>query len=685
LLKIWAEISLFKIKIKMKKLIITILILLISTNLFVPFSLAKDSYPKLGSYYLDPYAPKSDYENLAKYDLIIFDIDLPQARPDLIEYLRKENPDIKLFAYITSQSVADIDTLSDKEVIRSRNYNMALKNDWWLKDSSGNPITYSEIFWFIKCINPNDSWNDYLSDTIRNEVENSDVWDGVFLDVLVTDISWINNADIDTNQDGVKDTREEMNSYWVAQMDDLLKKVNQKISKPIIGNVNPIAIFEEQLNGALFEDFPTQWFGPKSWTLTMDQYLNKLPEKNQSPNFYVLNSTSNNTGNSAMYQEMRFGLASTLMGDGYHTFDFGYNEHSQAWWYDEYEVALGMPESSAYNLLDKKNPFIKEGLWRRDFENGIAIVNSTDKEQSYVFSQEEFEKINGQQDRSVNSGEKINFIKLAAHDGIILRKINNNIVNNSFDNGAFVRVFDKNGEKIRNGFYAYKDAYDGEAQVLISDIDNDKTDEVLINLKGKISIYKNGELLRSFMPYNGAFKGEVSFAVSDLNGDATQEIITGAGEGGGPHVRIFDIYGNPLTGGFFAYDENFRGGVDVVVMDLNGDASKEIVTSAGVGGGPHVRVFSKDGEPLTGGFFAYNDDFRGGVSVAAGDVDGDGEKEIITGAGAGNQPLVHVFSKDGNLLTEFLAYDADNIKGIKVMSDDIDKDGVDEIFVSLKE
>jgi FG-GAP repeat len=45
-------------------------------------------------------------------------------------------------------------------------------------------------------------------------------------------------------------------------------------------------------------------------------------------------------------------------------------------------------------------------------------------------------------------------------------------------------------------------------------------------------------------------------------------------------------------------------------------------------------------------FFAYDSGFRGGVSVAAGDIDGDGLADIITGAGPSGSPHVRAFSAD---------------------------------------
>ena len=90
-----------------------------------------------------------------------------------------------------------------------------------------------------------------------------------------------------------------------------------------------------------------------------------------------------------------------------------------------------------------------------------------------------------------------------------------------------------------------------------------------------------------FLAYAATFKGGVHVAAGDLNGDGKAEIVAGAGAGGGPQVRIFSADGRLLSGGFFAYDRNFRGGVNVAAIDLNNDGKDEIITGAGVGGGEH--------------------------------------------------------------------------------------------------
>jgi hypothetical protein len=129
--------------------------------------------------------------------------------------------------------------------------------------------------------------------------------------------------------------------------------------------------------------------------------------------------------------------------------------------------------------------------------------------------------------------------------------------------------------------------------------------------------------LASFYAYDPLFSGGVYVACGDVDGDGLADVITGAGPGGSPHVRAFSLAGGTPTevASFFAYDSAFAGGVGVAAGDVTGDGVAEIITGAGPGGGPHVRAFSLAGGVITevASFFAYDPAFAGGVSVAAGD------------------------------------------------------------------
>lgn len=157
-----------------------------------------------------------------------------------------------------------------------------------------------------------------------------------------------------------------------------------------------------------------------------------------------------------------------------------------------------------------------------------------------------------------------------------------------------------------------------------------------------------------FNAYDAAFRGGVRTAVGDVNGDGVNDLVTGPGPGGGPLVEVFNGVDGSLLIAFDAYDQAFQGGVNVAVADVNGDGFADVIVGAGQGGGPLVKIFS--GRALTLGLFtvpddallvafnAYNALFGGGVNVAAGDTNGDGFAEIITGPGVGGGTLVKVFN-----------------------------------------
>lgn len=198
---------------------------------------------------------------------------------------------------------------------------------------------------------------------------------------------------------------------------------------------------------------------------------------------------------------------------------------------------------------------------------------------------------------------------------------------------------------------------------------NNKVEKLLVGPKnGLASLIKitdqDGKKDNEFYAYANNFKGGVNFASGDINHDGQQEIITAAGPGGGPHIRIFNVGGEPI-GQFFAFNGNFRGGVNIATADVNNDGSDEIIAAQASGGDSEVKIFNGRGQML-GSFYAYDNKFKGGLNIATGDIDGDGEDEIITGLAAGNIPEVRIFKAIGVLQGQFLAYPKTFRGGVKV-------------------
>jgi len=197
-------------------------------------------------------------------------------------------------------------------------------------------------------------------------------------------------------------------------------------------------------------------------------------------------------------------------------------------------------------------------------------------------------------------------------------------------------------------------------------------------------------------PAYGAPQWGVNVTTGDTDGDTFDAIITGAGPGAiyGPHVRGFTVSGTPVPGlNFLAYGTN-KWGVNVAAGDIDGDGMDEIVTGAGPGAvfGPHERGFNHDGggtvSPVPGvSYFAYGT-LKWGVNVACGDVDGDGYDEIVTGAGPGAVfgPHVRGWNVDGGTAGAIpgLSFLAYGTPryGVRVACGDVDGDGMDEIITT---
>jgi serralysin len=114
---------------------------------------------------------------------------------------------------------------------------------------------------------------------------------------------------------------------------------------------------------------------------------------------------------------------------------------------------------------------------------------------------------------------------------------------------------------------------------------------------------------------------------------------------------------NSILYSFFAYDPKFTGGVRVAAGDIDSDGFTDLITAAGPGGGPQVTIFSGKDSSVLQSYFAYDPKFHGGVYVGAGDVNGDGKADVITGAGPGGGPQVTVFSgANGGQVESFFAY-----------------------------
>jgi hypothetical protein len=234
-----------------------------------------------------------------------------------------------------------------------------------------------------------------------------------------------------------------------------------------------------------------------------------------------------------------------------------------------------------------------------------------------------------------------------------------------------VQVYNEDGSPSRS-LDPFGAGFTGGVRVVTADVTGDGTDDIVaaagVGGGPAVKVFDGvtGAVVREFFAYAPDFRGGVNVAAGDVNADGFADIVVGTGVGGGPNVRVFDGATEGELHSFFAYESGFRGGVNVAVGDITGDGRADIITGTGTGGGPRVQAFDAVTWAEIGNFFAYDDTVRSGVTVAVGDVTGDGVAEIVTGAGFGSGPNVRVFDRAGDLQASFFAADERYRGGVTV-------------------
>mgnify|MGYP001011353090 FL=1 len=97
---------------------------------------------------------------------------------------------------------------------------------------------------------------------------------------------------------------------------------------------------------------------------------------------------------------------------------------------------------------------------------------------------------------------------------------------------------------------------------------------------------------------------------------------------GVPEISIADVNGN-VQKTFMAYKSTFKGGITIAGGDLEGDGDAEIISAPMSGLEADIRIFDKNGT-FKNHFLAYPPTYKGGVNIVAADLNNDGKSEIIT-------------------------------------------------------
>ena len=273
------------------------------------------------------------------------------------------------------------------------------------------------------------------------------------------------------------------------------------------------------------------------------------------------------------------------------------------------------------------------------------------------------------------------------------------------EGGPHIRVFDTDGNKLTD-FFAFAPTLRTSYTVLTKDLDGDGVEEILVapghNAGPQVRVFNSqGEFITDFFAYDERFRGGAKIALSDLTGDYYPELIVTPKVDGGPHIRIYrydqDAEEFVLLTEFFAYTEQFHGGVRIVTADVTGDGKNDLIVTPQSQGGPHVRVFSYAGSPtpsmnLVSDFFAYSETLRMGVKVMAADLNGDGVRDLVTapyeGSNFGSNVRAFTYNAvdEGFELMSWVMAFGDGFRGaVNIRTGDLNNNGRSDIVVAPHE
>ena len=319
---------------------------------------------------------------------------------------------------------------------------------WFARNSKGEKIPiYSNNYSLVDMTNyclpyEGDKFNEYLPEYLAIHID-LNAFDGVASQGL-WDRPWGNGReDIDLNRNGVNDYVEHdrawVDSVWAVGIETLLANLRTRITSEKLILINSGGFHDygwQTTNGIRIEN---------SWSIRGNYYYfigkyERWMEQALEPHILMVNGT-------AKYDEihrppvskdyfmlMRFLLATTLMGDGYFNFeDVESGEHYYSKHYDEFDLDLGYPTSTALRILCERVGYNDQCVFVRFFDNGAVIVNAKGSQETVTASdlsglegyQGPYYRFRGGQDTEHNDGEIFDTITLfsAMDDPAIPKKI----------------------------------------------------------------------------------------------------------------------------------------------------------------------------------------------------------------------------------------------------------------------
>jgi hypothetical protein len=412
-------------------------------------SAVKADFPRLGGYqiganpYPDSYADPAYHRDLAKLDLVILGGGVRQMTK-FAKAIKAISPDTLVGKYTNVAAVfpnSSYGKVLAEKLASEQGPNTTNARDWFLRDWDGNIVTgatdgtqRANITEWVRPDANGLRWPDFRARFDYDYWFEDPVWDVWFSDVVNWQPKYQNRGDLG-DFSGSQDTpTTEVNTAWRRGHQrhwNAIRRLRPDVM--ILANLNwylyqdaydkwDLVEYDRQVEGALLELVMRPDGGiekNKGWHKLYDYYrwtMSYLTE----PKLVMFNVG----GNPGDYRWFRYTFATCLMGDAF--FDYSPQskyQYGTVEWFDEFDRA-GQDRTNWMGRPSEGMPTAawKNGVWRRDFQNAVVLVNPRGNGPRTVTVESGLRRLEGKQAPAVNNGEPASSISLADGDGIVLVK-----------------------------------------------------------------------------------------------------------------------------------------------------------------------------------------------------------------------------------------------------------------------
>jgi uncharacterized protein (TIGR03437 family) len=327
------------------------------------------TFPRVGSIWWGSYIAGTKPSQAPKIQLYL----CPAFSLQQAQAARAANPNVLILPNVNAMETVDANTPPN------------VPDAYYLHDTTGKriPNWYTPGDYMLNMTNPDVA--DFLANYAYQVLLQSGlVYDGIFFDNFSTSISWKktdyagNPIQIDANNDGQPDDPAWLDAAWSAGVYRLISSFRKLVPYGVVtghlGSRPPqtaaLDVFSgESMNGdpAIvregIENFGTMWQTWNAW-FTQGQLPSVALLQSSPPlqvaygyGFAALKTTTPALQSFAQswYPNVRFGLGTALMQDGFSVYDFGDTSTNVNWWYDEYDFNLGYSIGTAAHIATQNS------------------------------------------------------------------------------------------------------------------------------------------------------------------------------------------------------------------------------------------------------------------------------------------------------------------------------------------